>query len=170
MTVELIQTLSYVAFGIAGLLLLVSIALFFLFDVPKLIGDVSGATAKKAIENIRQQNEQTGNKAFKPSPVNAERGKLTDKITPSGRLEHRGGNMGVSVGTQELKDVHNDNFGNSSQNEESVTELLYSSDAAAETSILDFGNNVFDNNMYQKDIGVIVEYELRFCGSSEIIS
>ena len=87
MTVELLQTLSLASYISAGILLLVGIALFFLLDVPRLYGDISGRTARKAIEAIRQQNESTGNKAYKPSTVNAERGKLTDKITPSGRLQ-----------------------------------------------------------------------------------
>ena len=79
MSVELIQTMSLAAFIIAGVLFLSAIALFFLFNIPKVFGEVSGSTARKAIENIRQQNEQTGNKAYRPSPVNAERGKITDR-------------------------------------------------------------------------------------------
>lgn len=102
MTVELLQTLSIVAYIAAGVLLLVAIALFFLLDVPKLYGDVSGKTAKKAIEAIRQQNETTGNKAYKPSAVNVERGKLTDKITPSGKLQSRTDGLPVSVGTEKF--------------------------------------------------------------------
>ena len=102
MTVELLQTLSLVAYIAAGVLFLVAVALFFLLDVPKLYGDVSGRTAKKAIEAIRQQNESTGNKAYKPSAVNAERGKLTDKITQSGRLQSQTAGLPVSVGTEKF--------------------------------------------------------------------
>ena len=50
MTVELLQIISLVSFIIAGVLLLLGIALFFLLDVPKLYGDISGRTAKKAIQ------------------------------------------------------------------------------------------------------------------------
>ena len=102
MTVELLQTLSLVAYIAAGVLFLVAVALFFLLDVPKLYGDVSGRTAKKAIEAIRQQNESSGNKAYKPSAVNAERGKLTDKITQSGRLQSQTAGLPVSVGTEKF--------------------------------------------------------------------
>jgi len=100
MTIELLQTLSIVSYIVAGVLLLVAIALFFLLDVPKLFGDISGATARKAIESIRQQNESTGDKAYKPSPVNAERGKLTDKITQTGSIEPRVSGMGVAGSTE----------------------------------------------------------------------
>lgn len=57
MSVELLQTLSVVAYIIAGVLLLVAIALFFLLNIPKLYGDLTGKNARKAIESIRQQNE-----------------------------------------------------------------------------------------------------------------
>lgn len=57
MTVELLQTLSVVSFIVAGVLFLLAIALFFLLNVPKLFGDLTGATARKAIESIRMHNE-----------------------------------------------------------------------------------------------------------------
>lgn len=101
--IELLQTLSLAAFIAAGVFLLVAIALFFLLDIRKVFGDISGTTAKKAIENIRQQNEATGDKAYKPSPVNAERGKTTDKISPSGRLLRKDVGMPVSAQTEKFK-------------------------------------------------------------------
>ena len=73
MSVELLQTLSLTSYIIAGVLLLMSVALFFLLDIRKVIGDVTGSTARKAINSIREQNEASGNKAYKPSPVNAAR-------------------------------------------------------------------------------------------------
>ncbi|MBR3761310.1 MAG: hypothetical protein IKK59_01060 [Lachnospiraceae bacterium] len=102
MSLELLQTLSLVSYILAGVFLLVAIALFFLLDVRKLIGDISGANARKAIENIRQQNESSGDKAYKPSPVNMARGKLTEKISQSGRLQPRLSGMGGSPGTQKF--------------------------------------------------------------------
>ena len=102
MTVELLRTLSLVVYIAAGGLFLVAVALFFLFNVPKLYGDISGRTAKKAIEAIRRQNESSGNKAYKPGAVNAERGKLTDKITQSGSLQTQTAGLSVSVGTEKL--------------------------------------------------------------------
>lgn len=47
MTVELMQTLSIVAFVIAGVFLLIAIALFFLFNIPKVYGYLSGRTRKR---------------------------------------------------------------------------------------------------------------------------
>ena len=103
MTIELLQTLSTSAFIGAAVFFLAAVALFFLFDIPKVFGEITGSTAKKAIEDIRQQNERTGDKAYKPSAVNAERGKLTDKITPSGRLLKKEGHAKVAISTAKLK-------------------------------------------------------------------
>ena len=99
MTVETLQMLSTVAYVLAGIFLLAAIAIFFLLDIRSVIGDVTGA---KAIRDIRAQNEASGNKAYKPSPVNAARGKLTAKISPSGRLEPQMAGMGGSPGTEKL--------------------------------------------------------------------
>ncbi|MCD7859269.1 MAG: hypothetical protein LUH51_03740 [Firmicutes bacterium] len=79
----------YVFLGAAiacGIFLLLSIALFFVLRIPAAISDLSGRTARKAIENIRLKNEQSGDKRFQSSAINIKRGKLTDKISKSGRL------------------------------------------------------------------------------------
>lgn len=81
---------NYIFIGAAiasGILLVVSIVLFFLLDIPKVIGDLTGSNAKKGIENIRKQNEATGDKSYKSSSVNLKRGRITDKISNSGRVE-----------------------------------------------------------------------------------
>lgn len=148
MTVEFLQTLSMVAYIAAGVLFLVAVALFFLLDVPKLYGDVSGRTAKKAIEAIRQQNESTGNKAYKPSAVNAERGKLTDKITPSGRLQSQTAGLPVSVGTEKF-----------------ATSTL--APQPNETTVL--VNEEFHAEPVSTDGKFTVDVEMSFTGSSEII-
>ena len=120
MTVETLQMLSTVAYVLAGIFLLAAIAIFFLLDIRSVIGDVTGATARKAIRDIRAQNEASGNKAYKPSPVNAARGKLTAKISPSGRLEPQMAGMGGSPGTEKL----------------STMELTAAAETAAETTVL----------------------------------
>ena len=102
MTVELLQTLSMSAFIAAAVFFLLAVAMFFLFNIPKVVGEVTGSTARKAIEEIREQNEKTGNKAYRPSAVNAERGKVTEKITPSGKLEHKGKSTRLGMGTAKL--------------------------------------------------------------------
>lgn len=173
MTVELLQTLSLVAYIAAGVLFLVAVALFFLLDVPKLYGDVSGRTAKKAIEAIRQQNESTGNKAYKPSAVNAERGKLTDKITQSGRLQSQTAGLPVSVGTEKFA---------TSTLAPQPNETTVLTDPANETTILtgtlpvtESGETTLLVNEEPHAVSAstdgkfTVDVEMSFTGSSEII-
>ncbi|MBR1930871.1 MAG: hypothetical protein IJ833_05270 [Lachnospiraceae bacterium] len=100
MTVEMLQTISLIGYIMSGIFLAVTIILFFVLKVPKLVGDISGATARKAIEDIRQQTENS--RMGEISKVNLSRGKLTDKISASGRLLHNTGNLGVSVVTQKI--------------------------------------------------------------------
>lgn len=161
MTVELLQTLSLVSFIIAGVLLLVGIALFFLLDVPKLYGDISGRTAKKAIEAIRQQNETSGDKAYKPSAVNAARGKLTDKISASGRLESQTAGLPIGVGTEKM--------GNGAFTPQSneTTVLAEEFSPAGETTVLMSEEAV--TNPAQAAGEFTVDVEMSFTGSSEII-
>ncbi len=88
----------------AGLMLVITIILFFVFNIPKVIGDLSGSTAKKAIENIRTKNETTGIKTFRSSPTNKARGKLTDRMTASGKLipQNRNDNIGA-MSTEKIR-------------------------------------------------------------------
>ena len=172
MTVELLQTLSMVAYIAAGVLFLVAVALFFLLDVPKLYGDVSGRTAKKAIEAIRQQNESTGNKAYKPSAVNAERGKLTDKITPSGRLQSQTAGLPVSVGTEKfatstLAPQPNETTVLESESNETTVLTGTLSTEGGETTLL--VNEEFHAEPVSTNSKFTVDVEMSFTGSSEII-
>lgn len=182
MTVELLQTLSLVAYIAAGVLFLVAVALFFLLDVPKLYGDVSGRTAKKAIEAIRQQNESSGNKAYKPSAVNAERGKLTDKITQSGRLQSQTAGLPVSVGTEKFAtSTLAPQSNETTVLAEPANETTILEQPAGETTVLtgDLSpvgeTTVLVNNEDAQSGAVVdpskftVDVEMSFTGSSEII-
>lgn len=161
MSVQLLQTLSLIAFIVAAVLFLIAVALFFLLDIPKLYGDISGRTARKAIEAIREQNRASGNKAYHPSAVNEERGRLTDRITQSGNLESRQADMSIGVGTEKFSTE----MIYSQSNETTILNGEYS--AASETTILT--NNVVDENSSTTNNGFSLEVEISFTGSSDII-
>lgn len=172
MSIELLSTLSLISFIVAGILFLITIALFFLLDVPKLIGDISGSTARKAIEAIRQQNESTGNKAYKPSSVNVSRGKLTDRISPSGSLQHSSDSLGIGAQTEKFATTElsaaaaeatsilrgSEETTKLSESEAGVTTLLSEQDFP----------NVNENNS-SNGKAIIVETEMGFTCTSEII-
>ena len=75
---ELVSTISYI---LAGLFLILTIFLAYRFRIWSVIGDLTGRTAKKSIERLRKANEISGNKSYRPSTTNAERGTLTATIT-----------------------------------------------------------------------------------------
>ena len=103
MSYEVLRNVFIGATVFSGVMLIVSVLLFFFLKIPQVIGDLTGATARKGIESIRAQNEQSGAKTYKSSAVNRQRGKLTDKITPSGRLEQReSGSLGGAMATARI--------------------------------------------------------------------
>lgn len=125
MTYEVYRFIFYGGAILAAIMLVVVIILFFVLKIPAVIGDLSGATARKAIENIRNQNETTGDRAYKSSAVNVERGKLTDKISPSGSLlKSPSDKLGLGMRTEKIS-----------------TQRLSIEDGAGETTLLDMGGN-----------------------------
>lgn len=124
MTYEVYRYIFIGGAVLAGILLLVTVLLFFVLKIPMVIGDLTGATARKAIANIRNQNEVSGEKTYKSSQVNSERGKLTEKISMSGNLMgHRGGIVAGAMATEKI----------------STQKLDYQ--PADETSVLSAGGN-----------------------------
>ncbi len=161
MSVELLRTLSLASYILAGLFFGIAAALFFILKVPRLIGDVTGATARKAIETIRQQNATTGDKAYKPSNVNLARGKITDKMTPSGRLIKHAPSNGIAALTEKIE-----NYGATPQ----TSQALPTQDANETTLLYANETTVLTDTVPQKpDSGIRVDVEMGFIGSAEII-
>ncbi len=163
------EVYRYVFLGAAiacGVFGVISAILFITLHIPKVISDLTGRTARKAIENIRLQNEQTGDKTYQSSAVNLQRGKLTDKITQSGRLVPRDttpfgtGVIKVKIYTQELD----------ASEPAGETVLLRS---AEETSVLDPGTGetaVLDAVNQQPEQTFLIEYEITFIHTDEVIA
>ncbi len=59
MSIELLQMISVGAMVLAGIWLIVAVILFVLFDIRTMIGDLSGANERRAIAEIKRQNENT---------------------------------------------------------------------------------------------------------------
>lgn len=78
MTYEQYRQLFMVAAILGVILFLISLILFFVFKIPDVIGDLSGATAKRAINSIREKNEHNSEKLLKMNMANGEKGKLTE--------------------------------------------------------------------------------------------
>jgi len=163
----------YIFYGgaiLAAVMLAVTVLLFFVYKIPTVIGDLTGANARKAIENIRNQNESSGDKLYKTSQVNRERGKLTDKISPSGSLMRDpsgilgGGAMATEkISTQELPQVDETTVLESNE-----TTVL----SANETTVLDTSGAGETTVLVAEDIPAVfqIEYEITFIHTDEVIA
>ena len=105
MTYDIYRYIFIGAAILCGIMFVVSILVFIFLKIPKVISDLTGATARKAIKNIREQNEASGDKGYKVSAVNEARGRVTDKISPSGHIvqQHQGQMAGVHTSKIDLQ-------------------------------------------------------------------
>ena len=79
-TAEILSTISTISYVISALCLVLSVFFWFKYKIPSVYGDLSGRTARKSIAQMRENNEKSGNKFYKPSSTNKERGKVTEAI------------------------------------------------------------------------------------------
>lgn len=172
MSYELYRYIFLGALIACGVFFVIAVVLFFTLRIPKVISDLTGRTARKAIENIRLHNEQSGDKTYQSSAVNLERGKLTDKISHSGRLVPRNatpfgtGVITEKISTQQL-DISAETDVLTVTEETTVlsapageTEVLVS--AAGETEVLAPAE--------QPVQAFSVEYEITFIHTNEVIA
>ena len=132
MTYDVYRYIFIGAAILCGIMFVVSVLLFIFLKIPKIISDLTGATARKAIKAIREQNEASGEKAYKVSAFNEARGKLTDKISPSGNViqQQQAQMRGIDttkIQTQELEQ----------SGETSVLDQQFVAEPVGETSVLD---------------------------------
>lgn len=177
------EAYRYIFIGAAvlcGVMFVVSVLLFIFLKVPKLISDLSGRTAKKAIRNIREHNEATGDKYHKASAFNEARGKITDKISPSGQLQRQGHSMKFGVDTSKISTQEMECEELSSEttvllaNETNVleysvgeTSVLTEDVSCAETSVLvPVATGAINGTM---DSIFAIEYEITYIHTNEII-
>lgn len=81
--IDTLMTISVISFIATGVFAILAVILWFVFKIPSVMGDLSGRTAKKSIELMRQNNEKTGVKSYRSSKENLRRGKLTSAIKES---------------------------------------------------------------------------------------
>ncbi|MBE6640908.1 MAG: hypothetical protein E7619_04905 [Ruminococcaceae bacterium] len=103
MTYEIYRYIFIGAAILSAIMFAVTVFVFFFLKIPTVIGDLTGANARKAIEEIRNHNERTGHKTHHTSAVNRERGKLTEKISQSGRLiKDHSDSLHGAMGTEKI--------------------------------------------------------------------
>ena len=176
MTYDIYRYIFIGAAILCGIMFVVSIVVFILLKIPKVISDLSGATARKAIKNIREQNEATGDKSYKVSAFNEARGKLTDKISPSGNIiqQNQAQMRGVDttkIATQKIQ---------ADEPADQTTVLDYYDETsvldntgAGETSVLSEFASSGDTTVLSEVINdsvFTIEYDITFIHTNEVIS
>lgn len=175
MTYDIYRYIFIGAAILCGLMLIVSIILFITLKIPKVISDLSGATARKAIKSIREQNEASGNKGYKVSAVNEARGKLTDKISPSGNViqQHQAQMAGIDTAKIDVQTMPVDEAANQTTVLETYGETsVLDTTGAGETSVLSsapFAGETTVLNGATSDALFAVEYEITYIHTNEII-
>lgn len=156
MTYEIYRYIFLGSAVLACIMLIVSILIFVLLKIPVVIGDLSGANARKAINKIRIQNENSGDKTYKSSLINKERGKLTDKISASGKI---------------VKNTTGNTYGAMATDKLDTQELI----GGGETAVLDSSNTatletvVLSDNIINNFTTFEIEYDITYIHTNEII-
>lgn len=114
---EILSIISLISFIVSGLCFVLAIFFFVKFGIPTVIGDLTGRTARKSIAKMRESNEKSGNKSYKPSTANINRGKITDTMPDSG------------------KKINNKKISKSNENEQPETGLLNTNKAELNENI-----------------------------------
>jgi len=95
------QTISIVGYSLSAVLFIGAIILFFKLNIRAIIGDLTGRSAAKQIQQIREQNAMSGNKRYTPGAFNLERGELTEPVkVRNGLFSGRFGKTSGSALTQ----------------------------------------------------------------------
>ena len=170
MTYEIYRYIFIGSAVLAGIMLAVTVVLFVVLRIPTVIGDLNGTNARRAIEDIRRRNENTGEKVYRSSAVNSERGKVTDKISQSGRIAkspsrnlhgamstERLSDASPSAGTQLLSEAEKESI-------QDTTVILSSAGGENETTVLESPDRE-ENTV----AAFVVEYEIAYIPSNEII-
>ena len=77
---ETFNLISIISFIVALIFVVLAVVIWFVFKIPSVIGDLSGRTAKKSIENLHKYNDNPASIIYKPNSTNNSRAKLTDTM------------------------------------------------------------------------------------------
>ncbi|MBQ8116758.1 MAG: hypothetical protein IJ147_01645 [Lachnospiraceae bacterium] len=100
MSVETLQIITLILFVLSAIFFVLAACLFFAFNVPGIVGSMSGMTAKKAIENIKARNEENDRERVSYSRLLKD--KRTEKIAASSRLIRQTGSFRHGKNTQKI--------------------------------------------------------------------
>ena len=135
-----IYRLIFIGAAIAcGVMFLVSVILFIVFKIPNIIGNLTGHSAKKAIEDIKKQQNESYviNGEANESHLNGKK-KITEKISTA-RLDRAEETTVLGNGNSRVEETTI--LGNGNSRVEETTILGNGNSRVEETTILGNGNS-----------------------------
>lgn len=87
MDISIFFILAIVSYVLAFVFLVIAGLVWYRFNIHKVIGDLTGRSAKKALEKRREENENSGVKSYHTSPAVKQRGKITTLIDDSNKKQ-----------------------------------------------------------------------------------
>lgn len=170
-----IYRLIFIGAAIAcGVMFLVSVILFIVFKIPNIIGNLTGHSAKKAIEDIKKQQNESYviNGEANESHLNGKK-KITEKISTA-RLDHAEETTVLGNGNSRVEETTILGDGNSNVEETIIlgyngTEetTLLGNGRVDETAVL--GNGITEFSTVPGNAMFIVTEEIRFIHTEEWI-
>ena len=150
-----------------GVMFLVSVTLFFVFKIPNIIGNLTGRNAKKAIEDIKRQNESYAY-SDKANALNGKK-KITEKISTA-RLDNIGETTVLGYNGEDETTV----LGNNGEDETTVLgnngedkTTVLGNNGEDETIVLGYSGELPKQMMSNAEF--IVTEEIRFIHTKEWI-
>lgn len=168
MTYEIYQYIFYGSLIMCIIMLVLSIILFFVFKIPKIVGFLTGATARKAIKSINEHTEQSMSQRLKQK-----KGKLYNEIdfSSSGKLMKK---TNVSMDSDSPVTEKFKTASLAPYNETTVlkqrgneTTVLLQMSSLEETSVLNNKAGT-DNGSEPKEFAII--YDIAYIWTDEIIN
>ena len=174
MTYDIYRFIFFGGAVLAGLCLAISVILFFRLRIPNVIGDLTGSNARKAIENIRNQNRYNNGNTYKSDPERREQNNLNDSTAQSGSLVKNNNDLPdvkivePKINSESIKARIPQPFEAAApeKNVSNETTVL-GIDCSAETTVL--YRNTVDKGL-NDDGSFVIEQEITFISTDEIIA
>ena len=102
MTYEMYQTIFWHAGVLTIIFAVGDVLLFVILKIPKVIGQLSGRTARKGIADIWKKNIQTRGRCYKSCAENQNFGSIAGGMTESGNIHRFGEAVNTGGITQKI--------------------------------------------------------------------
>ena len=103
MTYEMYQTIFWHAGVLTIIFAVGDVLLFVILKIPKVIGQLSGRTARKGIADIWKKNIQTRGRCYKSCAENQNFGSIAGGMTESGNIHRFGEAVNTGGITQKIE-------------------------------------------------------------------